>query len=82
MARRLPARSAAVLMPFFLSMLMTCIVSLVSTVMALGPVPEVLGRWPQAWGLSWAVAFPVMLLVMPVVRRLVALLVEPSARQG
>jgi hypothetical protein len=32
----------------------------------------------QAWGLSWLIAFPVLLLILPLVRRIVAALVEPA----
>lgn len=76
---RLPARFAGVVMPFFLSVLMTFVVSGISTLKALGPTAEFLRTWPGAWALSWLVAFPTLLLVLPVVRRLVALVVAPPA---
>jgi hypothetical protein len=75
--RRLPARYAGVVMPFFLSVLMTFVVSGISTLRALGPTREMLAVWPVSWGLSWLVAFPTLLLVLPLVRRLVALVVAP-----
>ncbi|BCL77251.1 hypothetical protein JHS3_29870 [Jeongeupia sp. HS-3] len=67
--RKLPARYAAIVMPLLLSLLMTCIVSVISTLRGIGPdgFPQI---WLSAWGLSWLVAFPVLLLVLPVVRRL------------
>lgn len=34
--------------------------------------------WMGAWGVSWLVAFPALLLLLPVVRRIVALVVEPA----
>jgi len=74
---RLPARYAGVVMPFFLSVLMTFVVSGISTLKALGPTAEFLQTWPTSWALSWLVAFPTLLLVLPVVRRLVALVVAP-----
>ena len=76
---RLPARYAGVVMPFFLSILMTFVVSGISTVKALGPTAEFLRTWPGSWVLSWLVAFPTLLLVMPLVRRLLALLVALPA---
>ena len=79
-SRRLPARYATVVLPFFLSLVMTCVISGVSTLLALGPSQEALRRWPEAWGFSWLVAFPTLLVVLPIVRRLVALLVVPPAR--
>ena len=75
----LPARYAGVVMPFFLSVLMTFVVSGISTVKALGPTAEFLRTWPMSWALSWIVAFPTLLLVLPLVRRLVALVVAPPA---
>ena len=77
--RKLPARYGAVVMPFFLSLLMTCIISGISTVNALGVTAEALHDWPRAWAISWIVAFPTLLVVLPVVRRLTALVVEPPA---
>jgi hypothetical protein len=76
---RLPARYAGVVMPFFLSVLMTFVVSGISTVKALGPTAEFLQTWPSSWALSWIVAFPTLLLVLPLVRRLVTLVVAPPA---
>ncbi|MBM3116017.1 DUF2798 domain-containing protein [Jeongeupia naejangsanensis] len=75
--RKLPARYASVVMPLLLSLLMTCIVSVISTLRGIGPggFPQV---WLAAWGLSWLVAFPVLLLVLPVVRRLTMLIVRPA----
>jgi hypothetical protein len=76
LARKLPARYAAILMPLVLSIFMSCIVSLISTLRAHGVGGfETLG-WLQAWGLSWVVAFPTLFLVLPMVRRIVAALVE------
>jgi hypothetical protein len=76
---RLPARYAGVVMPFFLSILMTFVVSGISTLKALGFTAAFLQTWPGAWALSWLVAFPTLLLVLPIVRRLVALVVAPPA---
>lgn len=73
---KLPKRYAAFVMPLFLSILMTCIVSAVSTVRSLGFTNDALHAWPGAWLLSWLIAFPCLLLVLPLVRRLVAMVVE------
>jgi hypothetical protein len=74
--RKLPARYAELIRPFLLSIFMTCVVSLVSTLRGVGPVPDLFGIWLGAWVLSWAIAFPTMLLVMPLVRRATAALVD------
>lgn len=74
--RRLPARSAAWVMPLLLSLLMTFIVSLISTVRVAGFSLDLPRLWLSAWALSWVVAFPTLLLVLPVVRRITAAIVE------
>ncbi|ANB16410.1 DUF2798 domain-containing protein [Dokdonella koreensis] len=74
--RKLPARYAGIVMPFFLSVLMTAMVSLISTLRSVGWSEDVLRMWPGAWGLSWLVAFPVLLLVLPLVRKLTARVVQ------
>lgn len=77
--RKLPARYGALIMPLILSLMMTCVISGISTVNALGFTSLVLRDWPRAWLLSWIVAFPTLLLVLPVVRRLTALVVRPPS---
>ena len=75
---RLPARYGAIVMPLFLSVIMTFTVSFISTLMALGLQPSFPAQWMRGWGMSWLVAFPVLLLVLPLVRRLVQLVVSPG----
>ena len=53
-----------------LSGLMSCLVSGIATLRALGPVAGFLGLWFQAWITSWLVAFPAALVVAPLARRL------------
>jgi hypothetical protein len=67
-----PARFAPVLFGFFLSGLMSLVVSGIATFRALGPQPGFLADWATAWLFSWAVAFPTVLVVAPLARRLVA----------
>ena len=74
--RKLPARYAAVVFPFVLSVLMSCIVSGISTVRASGIGPAFVQTWMSAWGWSWLVAFPTVMLVLPLVRKVVATVVE------
>jgi hypothetical protein len=77
MRQKLPARYNAIAVPLLLSLMMTCIVSGIATVNSLGLVDGFFGKWMQAWLYSWLVAFPIMLFVLPVVRRIVAVFVEP-----
>ena len=80
MRRKLPARYNAVVLPLILSVLMTFIVAGIATVTSLGLTAQTLPNWMEAWGLSWIVAFPTLLVVLPLVRRIVAALVEPPGR--
>ena len=73
---KLPARYAAIVTPFVLSILMTLVVSAISTLKSLGPTPAFVTTWPGAWALSWLVAFPTLLAALPLVRRIVAFVVE------
>lgn len=73
---KLPAAAARWVMPLILSILMTCVVSLVSTWRGLGMPPGFARLWLEAWLASWLVAFPVLLLVLPLVRRMTAWLVH------
>lgn len=73
---KLPARFAGVIMPFLLSVFMTCIVSMISTLSGVGLATHFVKIWLAAWGLSWLVAFPTLLVVLPLVKRLTAALVS------
>ena len=73
---KLPARYAAVVMPFFLSVIMTFVVSFISTLRGAGFGAGFFPLWLGSWGLSWVVAFPTLLLVLPVVRRATAAVVR------
>ncbi|WP_308417585.1 DUF2798 domain-containing protein [Chitinimonas taiwanensis] len=65
-------------MPLILSVLMTCVVSMISTIRGVGWGQSFMAVWPSAWALSWVVAFPVLLVVLPIVRRLTALVVRAA----
>lgn len=68
----IPARFTPVLFGLILSGLMSCIVSGIATLRALGLVPQVFGAWMGSWAVAWGVAFPAVLLVAPLTRRIVA----------
>ncbi len=78
--RKLPSRYNGIVLPFFLSLMMCCIVSGISTMRAVGLAPDLAEQWVRGWALSWPVAFPVLLLVMPFVRRLTGWFVEAPKR--
>lgn len=71
-----PARFAPVLFGLILSGLMSCMVSGISTLRAVGLAEGFFAKWMTSWAVSWAVAFPVVLVVAPVTRRIVGLLVR------
>ncbi|WIH05808.1 DUF2798 domain-containing protein [Xanthomonas translucens pv. graminis] len=73
--RKLHSRHAGWVMPLLLSILMTCVVSMISTLRTVGLAPGVYSLWLGAWALSWLIAFPTLLLALPLVRRLTAILV-------
>ena len=68
----IPARYSHILFGFILSGLMSCIVSGLSTVRALGLGPHFPMLWAGNWAVSWALAFPTVLVVAPITRRIVA----------
>jgi Na+/H+-dicarboxylate symporter len=80
--KRLPARSAWLILPLILSLLMSGVVSFISTVKSVGLVGDVASIWIGAWSLSWLIAFPTLLVLLPVVRRLVSAVVEPGPARG
>jgi uncharacterized membrane protein len=71
----IPARFAPILFGFFLSGMMSFLVSGLSTLRALGLDANFVHAWMGNWAISWAMAFPVVLIVAPITRRLVARLV-------
>lgn len=73
---KLPTKAMIFLVPFFLSLVMSGIVSLISTAKSLGFSPEIISTWLSAWGLSWMIAFPTVLFVLPIAKRLSSLLVR------
>jgi hypothetical protein len=74
--RKLPAKAYPIIFPMVLSLLMSGIVSTIATLRAVGVQPDIMSKIMQAWGLSYIIAFPSALTVMPLVRRIVAMIVE------
>ncbi|KNZ84905.1 DUF2798 domain-containing protein [Morganella morganii] len=75
---KLPQRALIFLVPFFLSLVMSGIVSFISMVKALGFSWQLVSPWLTSWGISWAIAFPTVLFVLPFARKLSLLLVRSS----
>ena len=73
---KIPARFTWLVMPAILALLMTFVVSGISTLRAIGLAPDVLSKWMGAWLISYIVAYPTLLLVQPVVRAIMAAIME------
>ena len=73
----IPQKYAQILFGFILSGLMSCMVSGVATLRALGLSPDFAGNWMTSWLASWALAFPAVLVVAPITRKLVARMTRP-----
>ncbi|HIW07239.1 MAG TPA: DUF2798 domain-containing protein [Candidatus Ignatzschineria merdigallinarum] len=71
-------RMLHIIIPFFLSLSMSCIVSCVSTLMNVGLSGFEFKAWCIAWMLSWMVAFPSVLILLPIVRRFAKLFVRAT----
>lgn len=76
--RKLPHKYMGLAFPFTLSIMMTCLVSGVSTLVHMGLAEGFVADWMKSWAISWVTAFPILLIVLPAVRRLVALFVEAA----
>jgi hypothetical protein len=76
--RKLPACFNAVATALIMSLLMTGIASALATWSSTGFSADLGQRWLATWGMSWSIGFPTALFVMPLVRRIVATLVEPA----
>ncbi|MEX0348910.1 MAG: DUF2798 domain-containing protein [Paracoccaceae bacterium] len=67
----IPARFAHAAFSFVISGIMSCIVTLVATVKAIGLGPQTFGDWMAAWSLSWPIACIIIFLIGPRIRRFV-----------
>ena len=67
---KLPPPYVRFVLPFFLSIIMTCVVSFISTLRSAGLSNGFWVLWLGSWGISWLVAYPTMVLVLPTVRRI------------
>lgn len=73
---KLPPQALHILVPLFLSCSMSCIVSLVSTLMSVGFSGFVFIEWLGAWMFSWLIAFPSVLILLPIMRKFALLFVK------
>ncbi|OUS24135.1 hypothetical protein A9R01_16020 ['Osedax' symbiont bacterium Rs2_46_30_T18] len=67
---------AVFIFAFFMALFMSSIMSLVITLLNVGFIDNIFSLWIQAWGYAFCVAFPAVLVIAPLVRKIVALLVN------
>ncbi|AZT84784.1 DUF2798 domain-containing protein [Marinobacter sp. NP-4(2019)] len=70
-----PVKYAPYVFSFFMSLLMSGIMSFVISVFNVGLVDDIVIIWLKAWMFAFAVALPTIIAVTPLVRKLVALTV-------
>ena len=68
----IPARFEFVIFGLLVSGMMSLLVSGVAMFRAVGPIPDFISIWFQAWLWAWAIAFVAILFVVPLVRRVLA----------
>ncbi|AXT28664.1 DUF2798 domain-containing protein [Ruegeria sp. AD91A] len=73
----IPARFAHAIFGLIMSGLMSCIVTGIATVKAVGFHPETLSDWMASWAFCWPIAFTVILVLGPSVKRMVEGWVRP-----
>lgn len=66
----IPARFAHLTFSFFLSGMMSFIITGVATLRAIGLSADIFHLWVTAWPVSWLIAFPAVTVVAPVARSL------------
>lgn len=72
----IPKKYSAVVFSFWMALLMSSLMSFVVTVSNMGLTPGIVVVWLQAWALAFVIALPAVMVVTPVVRQLVAMVVE------
>ncbi|MBA3599361.1 MAG: DUF2798 domain-containing protein [Methylibium sp.] len=70
-----PKNFEPVLFGLILSGLMSFVVAGISTLRAVGLIPDFPSVWISAWLTAWLFAFPIVLFVAPITRRVVHRLV-------
>lgn len=74
----IPGKFAPLLFSFFLSALMSLLVSGIATFRTIGLTPDFISLWLGAWLNAWLFAFPAVLVITPITRKLVQRLVATS----
>ena len=67
--KKLPSQALHLLIPFFLSFAMSGVISLISTLRAIGFSGFNFEDYLVTWFFSWAIGFPVVLVILPIARK-------------
>ena len=60
---------------FFMSLMMSGVMSITMLTIELTAFTDVITQWPQAWAISMLVAFPLSMAVVPITLKLISKLV-------
>lgn len=72
----IPKKYSGYAFSFFMSLLMSSIMSLVISIFNVGLIDGIVIIWLKAWAFAFTVALPAIILVTPLVRKLVFTFVE------
>ena len=78
----IPSRYSPYVFSFFMSLLMSGVMSFCITALNLGWVTDLLWLWLKAWSAAFVIAFPTIVLVTPLVRKLVSLVISAPKQNG
>lgn len=78
----IPQRYAGYVFAFFMSLLMSGLMSLFISLINVGAVDGIFLIWLRAWALAFVVAFPTVVAVTPLVHRLTASVVAEAGPEG
>lgn len=78
----IPSRYSPYVFSFFMSLLMSGVMSFCITTLNLGWVADLLWLWLKAWSAAFVIAFPTIVLVTPLVRKLVSLVISAPKQNG
>ncbi len=73
---KLPPKAMHLLVPFFLSLAMSGLISCISILRSVGFTDFQFSTWSTSWMISWAIAFPSVLILLPLVRKFSLMLIR------
>lgn len=74
----IPKKYSNYVFSFFMSLLMSSIMSLIISIFNVGMIDEIMSIWLKAWGFAFVVAFPTIIAITPLVRKSVLIVVATN----